>query len=209
MSSLQLLECACVNDDNIAELVSVLNPPLKEFEASYLSSITTVTVRVLSERCKDLRSVKFASYHRLDKYCLQVLGTNCKNLRSLTFLKENGEENWCLGDEALSELVQNISSSRLEVAAFVGFDDITDDALINISKHFCQSVIDLDFSSSCRITDYGLRSLATHCKHLQSLALSNTSITDKGIHYLADNCRHLRKLNVSACQNITDVGLTR
>ena len=41
-----------MNDDNIAELVSVLNPRLKEFEASYLSSITTVAVWVLSERCK-------------------------------------------------------------------------------------------------------------------------------------------------------------
>ncbi|XP_072026799.1 uncharacterized protein [Amphiura filiformis] len=208
LSNLQLFQCACVNDDSISELVSVINPHLKGFEASNLPSITTAAVRVLSEHCRELQSVKFVSCHRLDRYCLKVLGANCKELRSVSFLKENKDDEWCLQDRELTVLVESISS-KLEAASFVGFEDITDDALLNISKYFGKSVIEVDFSASYKITDYGLRILATRCKQLRSLALSNTSITDKGIHHLADNCRHLRKLNVSGCRNITDEGLTQ
>ncbi len=206
LSNLQLFQCACVNDDSITDLVSVINPRLKGFEASNLPSITTAAIQVLSERCKELQSVKFVSCRRLDRHCLRVLGKNCKNLRCVRFLKENKDDEWRLQDAALTLFVENISS-ELETAAFVGFDEITDDALLNISKYFSKSVIELDFSASNKITDYGLRILATRCKQLQSLALSNTSITDNGIQCLADNCRYLRKLKVSGCRNITDEGL--
>ena len=229
LSILQLFQCACVNDNGIAELVSVINPRLRGFEASHLPHITSAAIQKLSEHCRELQHVKFVSCRRLNRGCLQALGDNCRTLRSVSFLRENRSDDGFLedGDDddgdykcAGSALVTTKTSSRtqsglidlsctwdLDTAAFVGFDDLNDAALIHLSKHFCSSVIDLDLSASCDITDQGLRSLATKCRHLQSLALSNTFITDKGVHYLADNCPRLRRLDVSGCQNITEVGL--
>ena len=61
--------------------------------------------------------------------------------------------------------------------------------------------------SNCRITDAGIRFLATHCQNLLEVSACNSTITDEGIKALLMECRYLRLLNIQGT-NIGNVTLS-
>jgi F-box/leucine-rich repeat protein 2/20 len=63
----------------------------------------------------------------------------------------------------------------------------------------------LDITGCDKITDAGIRAVATGCPQLQSLSIGydGNKITDEGIAALATECPQLQSLNMSDCDKIT------
>ena len=72
-----------------------------------------------------------------------------------------------------------------------------------------RSLTHVDLGGCSRVTDTGVRRLASACPRLSSLSLSRTLITDRSLGYLASGkCRSsLREVRVNGCVNITDLGI--
>ena len=65
----------------------------------------------------------------------------------------------------------------------------------------------MDISSCVKITDEGIRALASGCPQLQSLNISVCgNITDAGIRALASGLPQLQSLNIRDSRKITDEG---
>jgi hypothetical protein len=60
-----------------------------------------------------------------------------------------------------------------------------------------------------KVTDAGLKELASLNKQLQSLDLEGAHVTDAGLKELAGltGLKQLQSLNLGFCQNVTDAGL--
>ncbi|GMH12453.1 hypothetical protein Nepgr_014294 [Nepenthes gracilis] len=63
-------------------------------------------------------------------------------------------------------------------------------------------------SSSCGVTDLGLRAIAQHCPSLRDLSLWNIPyIGDEGLIEIANGCHRLERLDLCQCPAITDKAL--
>lgn len=58
-----------------------------------------------------------------------------------------------------------------------------------------------------RVTDISLNSVASGCRLLSIISLSNCSITDSGLETLTKSCKSLVEVNLAWCLSITDHGI--
>jgi hypothetical protein len=95
----------------------------------------------------------------------------------------------------------SLASLRLACCA-----DLTDYGLASLSR--CSSITTLDLSA-VRITDTGLKSVAS-LPLLTWLSLAACDeVTDEGVCCLADGCPHLRTLILDCCLHVTDEALEK
>ena len=93
-------------------------------------------------------------------------------------------------------------------AAATRYSNVDWDALIGSAVDMHRRPIQsLNIHYCAKITDAGVKAVASGCPRLQSLVISGCDkITDAGIIALATGCPRLQSLDISACDKITDAG---
>ncbi|KAM9753577.1 F-box and leucine-rich repeat protein 13 [Menidia menidia] len=170
-----------------------------------LSGCTQITLngfRHISVGCPSLREVVINDMPTLTDGCILALLARCRCLSSVSLLDAPH-----LSDITLKAIAE---AAKLKSFLIEGNNQLTDGgwkALCSSSKGLCR----LHTAGCPRITDQGLRSVAT-LKNLQYLDISLCSrVSDVGIQYLVDGCsaNKLHELNVSHCPQITDISVRR
>ncbi|CAG5958170.1 unnamed protein product [Menidia menidia] len=210
LQELNVSECFNLTDTMVQRLVEGC-PCLLYLNLS-CTFVTNKTLKELSRSCISLQYLSLAYCCRFtDKGFLYLTtGKGCRNLIHLnlsgcTQITLNGFRHISVGCPSLREVVINDMPTLTDGCILL--TDVGWKALCSSSKGLCR----LHTAGCPRITDQGLRSVAT-LKNLQYLDISLCSrVSDVGIQYLVDGCsaNKLHELNVSHCPQITDISVRR
>ncbi|QIV96660.1 leucine rich repeat (LRR) protein [Allofrancisella inopinata] len=209
---------------NIAVKISSLKS--LSFSSHEITDVGVKSIATFMSHTKCLKSLELSS-NSITDVGVEYITTNLSSLSSLS-LSSNS-----ITDVGVEYITTNLSSlSSLSLSS----DSITDvglkyiaqnlSALMSLNLSGCKKITDVGVRSiatfmsrtkrlkflelsSNNITDVGLKYIAQNLPSLSSLSLSSNSITDEGVRYIAQNLPALMSLNLSGCKKITDQGAIR
>ncbi|EFJ31715.1 hypothetical protein SELMODRAFT_87311 [Selaginella moellendorffii] len=146
-----------------------------------------------------LRSLGLARMGGFTVAGIVALARNCSALVELDLRCCNS-----LGDLELAAVCQLGSLRKLDLTGCY----MISDAGLGCLAAGCKKLQVVVLKGCVGISDAGLCFLASNCKELTTIDVSYTEITDDGVRCLS-NLPSLRVLNLAACSNVGDAGLTR
>ncbi|XP_054632474.1 dynein regulatory complex subunit 6 isoform X2 [Dunckerocampus dactyliophorus] len=159
--------------------------------------VTVTGFNYISDACPFLKEIVMNDLHMLSDNCISALVTKCHSLSSISLLEACNLTD--IGIKAIAEV------AKLKTFVIEGNKHAS-----HLSwKALCSSsrgLRSLHVVDCRKMTDVGLKSVAS-LRNLQSLDISLcTKVTDRGICHLADSssASKLRDLSLSQCSLITD-----
>ena len=104
----------------------------------------------------------------------------------------------CICESNSSILNLKLNSCRL----------LSDFSLVSIGR-CCKNLQSISLGGCINVGHVGLRSLAMHCRLLQSIDFVGYHIDDAGLRIIAASLNQLVSLNLNGCSSITDRGLSQ
>ncbi|TSK16055.1 F-box/LRR-repeat protein 7 [Bagarius yarrelli] len=207
---------------------------LEKVVASGCPRLSDRGLRLLSQRCPELRHLEVAGCYNISNEAVFDIVSCCPNLEHLdvsgcpkvTCIRLTQESSL-----PLSPLHgQQIGLRYLDMTDCTSLEDeglraialhcpllthlylrrctrLTDEALRHLTL-YCPALRQLSLSDCYSLGDFGLREVARMEGQLRHLSVAHCSrVTDVGLRYVARYCPRLRYLNSRGCEGITDQGL--
>jgi hypothetical protein len=198
-------------------------PLLRETDVEYAHSISSELRVELAKRAQ-LKEVDFRTWARIDETFVQQVLRVSPSLTSITL------SDACLSDTTLALCAQHCPlleeigvvsggngvtsagimqllkpGNRLRRVRLSGCTELSDEVILAFAEH-CPLVRVL-VCPELGLSDDAVVQLAQGCPELLLVDLKGTSVGDAGVTALATHCTGLRYLNLTACSNVTTLGV--
>jgi hypothetical protein len=180
--------------DNIPGFASICCQQLESFKSLNSSSLTENSILSIATNCSKLRILhvdKLSTVVKLKDSSIMPISSHCTGL----------EELCVVGSDVTDKTIMSIATYCCSLLLLnVGFCRFLTDASILIIATHCPRLQELDVSGCEHLTDISLIPISTNCTSLEILKLSQTKLTNNGLYSIATHCKKLRHLNVSNCR---------
>lgn len=187
--------------DELLQAVGSNAPELREFISGNHSQFTNKGLDALGKGCRHLETLHITDCYVTNDGIASVAAL-CKSLRVLTLAYMDG-----ISDEGLSAVLGHIPNLEELDLTFCTILDAGVKELATRAKNLRKLSL-----ADCLVSDEGVKELVAGATQLQSLRLdqqedSDIFITDDSLQSIATHCKHLRLLSVTNNPRITDAGV--
>lgn len=179
-------------------------PNLKVLNLSLCKQLTDDCLKSISAALINLEVLDLSGCSYISNKGLFYIGKDLKQLKRL-----NLRSCWNLTEQGIEHLTRFSYGGGNEALEFLGLQNcphLSDEA-IKIAADGCPTLRAINVSFCMSLTDQSLKHLA-RMQHLEELNLSSCeNITDMGIAYLTDGATQLRVLDLSFCDKLGDQAL--
>eukprot|EP00899_Mesostigma_viride_P007993 jgi/Mesvir1/17195/Mv07615-RA.1 len=191
--------CGDVTDASISEVAERCHGIEELFLSN--SGIEGEGVRAIAAHARELRCLEVAC-GGLTVEDVVAIAQGCPNLEELD-VSQSAD---CGTKEAINAIVCHCTKLRAFKAEGCGLDD--DEVALLITERGRQlRVLDVSRGLFLRISDKTLALVASHCPQLEKIALRGCRVTNDGVRLLASGCKNLRHLDVKSCVRVTQASL--
>ncbi|XP_020917467.1 F-box/LRR-repeat protein 7-like [Exaiptasia diaphana] len=186
---LDLSDCVAFDDFGLR----TLGLTCRMLETLYLrrcSRITDVGIKHIASHCHHLKELSTSDCFKIRDFSLKEIAKNTPGLRYLSVAK-------CpVSDTGIKYIGRHCV--RLKYLNIRGCDAVTDIGIAYVVQN-CLKLRSIDIGK-CNITDNVLHTIGIHCPQLKKLSIRGCiKLTDEGIRSIATQCCNLQYFNVQEC----------
>lgn len=179
LESLYLRRCSRVTDVGIKHIASHCHH-LKELSTSDCFKVRDFSLKEIAKNAPGLKYLSVAKCPVSDTG-IKYIGRHCVRLK---YLNVRGCE--AVTDIGLAYVVQNCLKLR---SVDIGKCDVTDNVLHTIGIH-CPQLKKLSIRGCSKLSDEGIRSIATQCCNLQYFNVQECNLSYETFTYIRQHCRN-------------------
>ena len=202
-------------------------PAMQKLNIYYCRDITDVGLIEFSRYCHGLKEVKMSQCKYITNAGLIEFSKNCRGLNKINLTFCDGIVGG--GVEGLSQhccdlqiikisysictdadlLALSTNCQQLQEIYLDGCEEVTDDGLIEMSKHLSSNkqFRHIDISNCALISDRGVINFSKNCPQLKSFEIRGDNFTDDSILGAAKNCSGLERINIGWNEWVTETSM--
>ena len=237
LRAIQVSNCARVTDASIAKLVA-FSPALRRLSLSECHSACEDSLRAVADGpCArtlehlDLHSCRygtkagvlalvgeahnlqhldlsFCAFALTDAVLAAIAASPMPLLQSLLLKAASAADSRALSDEGIGVLAESPSGKSLTHLDLTYACRLTDEGLRALATH-CRLLAALELHGCNRVGDAGVLALGSHCAQLARLDLTQLQLTASGLCHLVRGCPALSTLVVDHCRSLSEEGWAR
>lgn len=186
---LDLSDCVAFDDFGLRTL-GLICGLLETLYLRRCSRVTDVGIKHIASHCHHLKELSTSDCFKVRDFSLKEIGKNAPGLKYLSVAK-------CpVSDTGIKYIGRHCV--RLKYLNIRGCEAITDNGVAYVVQN-CLKLRSIDIGK-CDVTDSILHTIGIHCPQLKKLSIRGcTKLSDEGIKSIATQCCNLQYLNVQEC----------
>lgn len=205
VKTVRLDGCVQLTDDGL-NYIAMRCPELKSIETASCIKVTGVGVEKMLLQCPNMAYMNLAGCDGISNFSFFPSSgmTFGKHASFLEMRYVDFSECTSLSNAALKKFA--LCAGFLEFLYLRRCDSISNEGIEAVARN-CANLKEISLNDCYNVSDAGIKILVKYCTHLRYISLAKCAITDQSITNVAKYSRQLRHLNLHECEIITERGI--